>query len=444
MFRIIEDKLKSWKEDPFRIPLLLRGARQVGKSYLVEEFGKNHFVSIITINFDANPEYCSCFENLDPQVIIQKIELLSHQPITPGKTLLFLDEIQNCPKAIMALRYFKEKCPLLHVIAAGSLLEFTIQKEDFSFPVGRVQFLYVRPLSFKEFLIANNTLHLPKEIEKSEISNPITGAIHDHLMNYVKQYYLVGGMPAPISVFLQTKSFLKSQEIHAIISQTYQSDFGKYAKKREHIYLQLLFEKIPNLIGQQFKYSKIDSEVNSRDLKSALSLLIQAGIIHKVHATSADGIPLPFHKNDNKFKVLFLDIGLIQQVNQIEIEKIWTEDLTQINAGRMAEQFVGQELIAYGEFYEQKQLFFWDRVQKGSEAEVDYLISLGSHIFPIEVKAGKTGKLRSLQLFMKEKKSPLGIQICQSPLSFQDKILTVPFYMIDQIPRLVKEALAYK
>jgi predicted AAA+ superfamily ATPase len=341
----------------------------------------------------------------------------------------------------MSLRYFKEKWPLLHVIGAGSLLEFTLEDQDFSFPVGRVQFIYVRPLSFKEFLLANNTVHLPGLLEKTSLKNPIEDVVHDHLIKYVKQYYLVGGMPAAISVFLKTKSFLKSREMQAIILQTYQNDFGKYAKKNELGYLQLLFEKIPNLIGQQFKYSKIDGEANSRELKKALRLLGQAGILHQVHATSAAGIPLKFHQNEQKFKMLFLDIGLIQQVNQIDPEKIWTEDLTQINAGMMAEQFVGQELLSYGEFYEEKDLFFWEREKSGSTAEVDYIISIGTQIIPVEVKAGKSGNLRSLKEFMKEKKSPLGIRISQSPLSHENNILSIPFYMIEQIPRLVKEAL---
>jgi hypothetical protein len=167
----------------------------------------------------------------------------------------------------------------------------------------------------------------------------------------------------------------------------------------------------------------------------------QAGILHQVHATSAAGIPLKFHQNEQKFKMLFLDIGLIQQVNQIDPEKIWVEDLTQINAGMMAEQFVGQEFLSSGEFYEERDLFFWEREKSGSDAEVDYIISIGSQIIPVEVKAGKSGKLRSLKLFMEEKKSPLGIRISQSPLSYQDNILSIPFYMIDQIPRLVKEVL---
>src|SRR3989344_6186943 len=169
MYRFLEDKLKSWKNDPFRIPLLLRGARQVGKSFLVEKFGEENFENMVVVNFEANPEYGGCFETLDPIQILQKIELLSHQNITAGKTLLFLDEIQNCPRAIMALRYFKEKHPLLHVIGAGSLLEFTLQKEGFSFPVGRVQFLYVRPLSFKEFLLTRAPGQLPQLLENASL-----------------------------------------------------------------------------------------------------------------------------------------------------------------------------------------------------------------------------------------------------------------------------------
>jgi hypothetical protein len=339
----------------------------------------------------------------------------------------------------MALRYFKEKCPLLHVIGAGSLLEFTLQKtENFSFPVGRVQFIYVRPLSFKEYLIANNTLHYPHLLENTTLSNPLPRVAHDQLINYVRQYALIGGMPATIAVFLRTQSFLKAQEMHAILLQTYQNDFHKYATESRTKYLEILFQRIPNLIGQQFKYSKIDAEINPRDLKPALDSLEKAGILHCIHATSGAGIPLKFHQNERKFKTLFLDVGLIQQVNQINAEKIWTDDLTQINAGMMAEQMVGQELIAYGEPYEERQLFFWEREQKDSDAEVDYLITVDSLIIPIEVKAGKQGKLRSLKLFIKEKNSPLGIRISQQPLSYEDNILSIPFYLIDQIPRLVR------
>ncbi len=440
MFRLLEETLKSWRIDPFRMPLLLRGARQVGKSYLVEAFGRDYFESLLVVNFDANPEYCACFQDsLEPQGILQRLELIANQPIIPGHTLLFLDEIQNCPRAIMALRYFKEKCPLLHVIGAGSLLEFALEtNESFSFPVGRVQFIYVRPCSFQEYLIAQNSLHLPQLLEQTTLDNPLSQVVHEKLIGLVRQYYFIGGMPAAIATFLRTQSFLKVREMHAIISQTYQNDFGKYSKEKDSKFLKILFEKIPNLIGQQFKYSKIDPESNARELKKALHLLMQAGVMQMVHATSGVGIPFHVHQNERKFKMLFLDLGLIQGMQQVDAEKIWRENLTQINAGMLAEQFVGQELLAYGEAYEERALFFWEREERGSEAEVDYLINVGSQILPIEVKAGKEGSLRSLKLFMKERRAPLGLRISQKPLSYEEGILSIPFYLIGHIPRLVK------
>lgn len=442
MYRQLEEHLKKWKNDPFRLPLLFRGARQVGKSYLAETFGREHFESFVSVNFEANPEYCACFETLDPQEIISKMELISGQLIVPGKTLLFLDEIQNCPRAITAIRYFKEKMPLLHVIGAGSLLEFAFQKGEYSFPVGRVEPVYVRPLSFQEYLIANNALQLPKALEQASLASPLSKAIHEHFSKLVRQYFLIGGMPAPISIFLKTQSFLKAQEMQAIILEVYQSDFSKYAKERDHKFLRVLFEKIPLFIGQHFKPAKLDPEAKTADLRKAFASLAKAGIVLPVYATSGAGIPLKAHQKENSLKALFLDIGLIQQVHQVDKEKIWTEDLTLLNAGALAEQFVGQELLALGEIYQTKDLFFWEREKQGSEAEVDYLITVGSNIIPIEVKAGKTGKMRSLKLFLEEKKAPLGVRISQSPLSLENKILSIPFYMVSHIDRLVQEALA--
>lgn len=339
------------------------------------------------------------------------------------------------------MRYFKEKMPTLHLIGAGSLVEFAFQKGEHSFPVGRVEFLYVKPLSFNEYLIANDAFKLPKLLTDTSVQNPIPDVVHDLLIKYVQQYFLVGGMPAAIAAYLRTNSFLKTQEIHAILLNVYQSDFNKYAKESQHKYLRLLFEKIPALIGTQFKYSKIDPDAKPKDLKIALEMLVDAGIVHRVFATSASGIPLKAHQKPNKFKTLFLDIGLINQINQVEPQKIWEEDLTQINSGVLAEQFVGQELLAYSEFYQQRDLYFWEREQQGSEAEVDYLFPSGSHIIPIEVKAGAAGKLRSLRLFLEEKKSPFGIRISQAPLSYRNNILSIPFYLIEQLPRLIKNTL---
>ena len=439
MDRELRKELLHWRDRKERMPLLIRGARQVGKSYLTEAFGRDEFEFFASVNFELKPEYGACFRSLDPADIIPQLEGVCKTRIIPGKTLLFFDEIQNCPRALMSLRYFKEKWPQLHVISAGSLLEFTIEDEKFSFPVGRIQFLYLKPLSFKEFLLAKGEDGLLKLLAQTSLANPLGEGLHLRLLALLKSYFFTGGMPSCVQSFLQENSFLECQRIHEAILGNYQSDFGKYASKSQNKYLQRLFEKAPRLVGQNFKFNKIDPDMRSRELKVALEQLGYAGLIQRVHAVSASGIPLKSQMKENKFKLLFLDIGLLQTSLQTDPQEILNQDLLQINSGVLAEQFVGQELLAYADPYRKEDLFFWEREQYSSSAQVDYVIVLGSQIVAIEVKSGKTGKLKSLHLFMSEKKANLGVRISQNPLSFKENILSVPFYMIDQLPRLVKE-----
>jgi len=439
MQRAIEAELKKWKEASRRYPLLLRGARQVGKTYIAEKLGKS-FDTFETINFEARPEAAACFETLEPLEIIQKLELLTKRPILPGKTLLFLDEIQACPKAIVALRYFKEKLPELHVIGAGSLLEFALTSGKFSFPVGRVQFIYLYPLSFREFLLALN--QDTAALEKATPTHPPSEALHKTLTQRVKEYFLVGGMPAVVSEFQRARSFLSLSRIQDLLLATYRADFGKYASEAEQKYLRILFDEIPHQIGKHFQYAAVDPHIRSRELKTALEQLQQAGLIRPIFSTPASGIPLAAQMKRHAFKPLFLDVGLIQRSLQVDPQLILDSDLVQIHSGALAEQFVGQELLAYADCFREEQLFFWEREKQTSSAEVDYVMSVGQEIVPIEVKAGAQGHLKSLIQFMKEKKSRLGIRICQSPLSYKDGILSVPFYMVEQIPRLVREGLA--
>lgn len=437
MKRAIDFELLRWKTHPQRLPLLVRGARQVGKSYAVEKFGKENFDSLVVANFEFQPELASCFDTLDPVRIIAKLELRTNSSIRAGQTLLFLDEIQQCPQAILALRYFKEKMPSLHVIAAGSLLEFALHDAQFSFPVGRVQFMYMRPLSFSEFLQALGEERLFYAIQEISLQEPFDSAIHKHLMNFVRQYFLVGGMPAVIQTFLETQSYLETQQRQSILLQTYRNDFGKYAAKTQHKYLQRLFEQAPRLVGQHFKYSKVDADMRARELKVAIEQLRWAGLINIVYATAASGLPLEAQIKENRFKLLFLDIGLMQNSTQIDAKSVLEDDVLQINAGALAEQFVGQEFLCLGDSYQERRLYFWDREKKGSSAEVDYVVNFGSRIIPVEVKAGKTGRLRSIQQFIEEKRSAFGVRISGHPLSLENNILSVPLYLIDQLPRLI-------
>lgn len=438
MHRDIEHELINWKKQKNPIPLLLRGARQVGKSYIIEKVGQEYFDQLVTINFELQPEMIRCFDSLQPDEIIKAIFLLTRQKIEPGKTLLFLDEIQDCPNAIRALRYFKEKLPNQHVIGAGSLLEFTLNDADFRMPVGRVQSLYLKPFSFKEYLTSSGNNQLREWIEGIDLHSKITESVHEHLLSLVREYMVLGGMPAVLQSYFTTRDIGDCMNIQTALLNTYRQDFGKYAKKSDYRYLQRLFEKIPGLIGENFKYSKVDPDMKSRDIKDALYMLQNAGLTYPVYSTSASRVPLASLVNEKKFKVLFLDVGLVTRTGKLESELLLNKNIILANRGMLAEQFVGQELLAYASCHEEANLYFWSREQRSSMAEVDYVTTVDAEIIPVVVKAGTTGHLKSLKLFMQEKNSSLGLRISQQPLSYVDNILSLPLYMTGEIQRLIK------
>lgn len=437
MYRLAQEALKSWKNDPGRKPLLVRGARQVGKSFLVEQFGRAHFSSMAVVNFEFDRRTLACFETLDPEKIISHLSLMLGQPIIPGETLLFLDEIQECPKAILALRYFKEKMPQLHVIGAGSLLEFTLNQAEFRMPVGRVQSLYIKPLSFHEFLLAQNQEGLLDYLSNVDLQHPVEPAIHGLLLEKCRDYFVVGGMPEVVKNYVQHKNGMQAQVLQGTLLEYYQHDFGNYQAKVKLPYVKTLFDKLPALVSQHFKYRDVDADGLARDIKPALQCLKDAGLVYVVQATSASGLPFSSTVNERKFKVLFLDIGLVSHASHLSFEAILAQSLMLINRGALAEQFVGQELLAYGRHYEAQHLYYWDREKLGSVAEVDYVVNVGSRIVPVEVKAGTTGRLKSLHLFMKEKGVSLGVKVSQDPLSYTGGVLSLPFYLLHEFERLV-------
>lgn len=435
MKRSMEEELKRWKTEPLRMPLIIRGARQVGKSFLIEKFGKDNFAQTVTINFELKPTLKDCFRDLDPKKIIRDLELTLKIQIHPGTTLLFLDEIQFCPEAITSLRYFKELMGDLHVIAAGSLLEFALVDKNISFPVGRVQSIYMRPLSFLEFLSVMDERRLIDFILDFEWTTQIGQAVHGRFMELVKFYFFIGGMPGAIAKYQATNSLQECQNYLITLIDLYRADMAKYATKTQYHYLQILFDRAPKSIGLRFKYAFIDPDVKSRDLQRALDQLTWAGLLNPILATSAGGMPLQAQVKSKVQKLLYLDIGMLQTALKVDPLLFFREDLTLIHSGALAEQFVGQELTAYANLHERMQLYFWER-EKGSAAEVDYVLSVGRHIIPIEVKAGPTGKLRSMNIFLEEKKSPFGIRICSSTPKKSRPISTLPFYLVSQLQRL--------
>lgn len=438
MKRDIEEHLLSWKSRKNHLPLLIRGARQVGKTFVIERFGKENFEHCVSINFEKNPEFSSCFNTLEPTQIIASIELLKNTQIKPGKTLLFLDEIQECPQAILALRYFKEELPDLHVIGAGSLLEFTLNDPNFRMPVGRVQFLYLRPLSFGEFLNATGHDQLRSYFRSVKLGNTILGAVHEKALSLVKEYFALGGMPAVIAEYIESKSLLQCQELQNALLATFRRDFGKYAQRMPHAHLQMIFAKAPGLVGKWLKYSSIDPDTSTVTLRNALNKLCDAGLLTLIYATSGSGLPLISHLNEKKCKFLFLDVGLAKRACNLDLELQFKDRPFLINQGALAEQFVGQELLATLNHQDGNTLFTWMREEKSSSAEIDFLTVIEGQMTPIEVKAGAIGSLRSLKIFLEEKKVPFGIRISELPLSFNNQVLSIPFYLIEQLPRLTK------
>lgn len=436
--RRLEQDLLDWKASPTRKPLLIRGARQVGKSFLVESFGRQYFENIVVINFELEPEHKQAFENLNPQNICNTLRITTKQLIEPGKTLIFLDEIQDCPKAIQALRYFKEKMPEQHVIGAGSLLELALRKADFRMPVGRVQFYYLYPLSFKEFLSVVNPQSVA-ELEQATLTKPLAPALHNYFLEQLKLYTLLGGMPEAVSQYLQNENLQKAQATQNSILETYLDDFGHYASYADIKYLTRCFTETPKIVGQQIKYNKIDPDVRSRELKQAIQTLEDVNLLQRIHATKAQGLPLDAATNEKKFKLNFVDIGLVKRSNQLDASVLMSDDIMLVNKGALAEQLVGQELLANSPSYERTKLYFWARDGQGI-AEVDYVITSGTNIVPVEVKSGKVGVLRSLKQFMLERSSSVGVRISQQELKQEGNILSVPLYMISELPRLLLEA----
>ena len=395
MDRYIFAGLKNWIHKERRKPLLLRGARQVGKTWLVEKLAKEEFEYYLKIDFEENLELASLFEgDLNPQKICTELELRTGIDIIAGKTLLFIDEIQICPRAIMALRYFYEKMPDLHVIAAGSLLEFALS--EISFPVGRIQSMEVHPMNFSEFLLALN-YKKAAAICNSPITE-VSESTHKFLIEQLRIYWLVGGMPECIKEYENTKSIKRAVEVQDEICETYQMDFNKYKPKTDINCLNTVFSGIAAKVGQQIKYTGLAKDYTIPTVKKAYESLSMARIAKKVKSVSSPGIPLEAHSSDKKFKNLFLDIGLMNRVMGIDYnEALNHKNLLAIYRGQLAEQFVGQEFATATN----KQLYYWAREAKSSNAEIDYLSLIEGKFVPIEVKDGPSGKLRSLHLYRK-------------------------------------------
>ncbi len=438
MKRSIDKYLLEWKESTFRMPLLIRGARQVGKTYAAINLGKA-FEDFVQINFERNPRFSIAFEkDLAPDRIIRDLAFMIGKPITPGKTLLFFDEIQESEKAFKSLRYFYEEMPELHVLAAGSLLDFQIEKIGMA--VGRIDWLYMYPMSFIEFLYALNQNMLAEAILHHKSDEPISETAHQTALTFLGEYLAIGGMPAAVGCWRETKDMFRCGKILRAVVNTYRKDFDKYAKRSQIKYLNLLFEHIPKRLGRKFKYSEVGNDYKKRELEPALTLLSMAGIVTKIFKTAGQGIPLGAQMDVEDFKVIFLDVALSQVVLGADIGPWIIDPMSQfVNKGEFSEAFVGQELLAYSNPFKERNLYYWRREERTSSAEIDYLIQINENVIPIEVKSGSGSALQSMKLFLEtHPHSPHGIKVAPSNYAVAGsiagkKIHSYPLYAVAKL-----------
>ena len=407
--RSIDKTLEEWKESTTHKPLLLRGARQVGKSSAVRHLG-TQFKYFAEVNFESAKSIATFFKgDLDVKLISSKISNYIQVPIIPGQTLLFLDEIQACPEAIMALRFFKEDYPELHVIAAGSLLEFALQSLP-TFGVGRIHSVFMYPMTFDEFLVAMDMGGLLAMRREATVTHPLDAPFHDKLVNLFRTYLMVGGMPEAVATWRETTDFLKCQQVHQDIILTYEDDFNKYGRRVNPELLRLTLHGVCHQIGQKLTFSRISEGYRSAQIREALNLLTLAGIVIPVVATSANGVPLDAESDEKRAKYLFLDSGLLLAILHLDgqlghdlIKLIMTatpQDL--INKGSITEMVAGLEISRYKSPVMRPRLFYWEKTGN-SIAEIDYLSIRSMKVLPIEIKAGTQGGMKSLWIFMREK-----------------------------------------
>ena len=428
ILRNIDSELIKWKKDPGRKPLLLRGARQVGKSSSVRKLGEG-FEHFLEVNFEEHKRVHLLFEgDLTPQRICDNLAVMFNMDIIPGKTLLFFDEIQASLPAIASLRFFYEKMPELHVIAAGSLLEFALQEIP-SFGVGRIRSMFMYPLSFNEYLAGSGQGKLLDMVRQADAGNPLQPPVHEKLTGLVKRFMLLGGMPEVLAKYIEGEDFRACQQVLDDIIISYQADFAKYKDRVPSSRIREVFEAIPGQAGRKLVYRKISPDLNTEQIKEAINLLIMAGIVIPVTHSAANGIPLGAEVNPKKRKMILVDTGIFQRLLKLDMgEWLFSDDFHLINKGNIAEQFLGLEILKHASCYDQAALYYWHREARNSNAEVDYVVQLGQAIVPLEVKSGTKGSMNSMFLFQREKGIRYGCRFSMENFSEYVHIRVYPLY----------------
>jgi len=426
MKRKIFTSLLEWKDNRKRKPLMLNGARQVGKTYILEQFGKENFENIVLLNMEIEGAIRNFLENeILPLKIVQFIEASTGQRIIAGKTLLFFDEIQACERALTSLKYFCEQMPELHVVAAGSLLGVAVNREKYSFPVGKVDELNMYPLDFEEFLWAMNREALAEEIKiHFEENTKMPNALHETALEFYRQYFIIGGMPAAVSKFLETHSYIDVQIVQNNILNEYIADMAKYSDATTTIKIRACYNSIPAQLAKEntkFQYKTVQRGGTATIFGEAIEWLNLAGITLKCQRLEHGYIPVNAYEDLINFKLYMGDIGILTLRSEMPLQTILStidEDNTYL--GAMTENYVAQCFMAKG-----YKLHYWTSEGK---AEVDFVLQQGTVVIPIEVKKGKRNKAKSMGVFAQEYKSPYAIRISAKNFGFENNIKSVPLY----------------
>lgn len=453
--RLIDGSLAEWASRDAHKPLLVRGARQVGKSTAIRHLGEQ-FESFVEINLERSPQFSELFQrDLDVKRITAELAAMTGRPIVAGKTLLFIDEIQACPQAIMSLRFFKEDYPELHVVAAGSLLEFALQELP-TFGVGRIHSMFMYPMTFDEFLIANGEQLLMEARNRATVNSPMSQPLYEKLVYLFRTFMLVGGMPESVAKWVETHDYLNCQEVLDDIVLTYEDDFPKYKKRADPMLLRATLRSAAQQATSKFVYSAVGNGYKTIDVKNAIELLTLAGILIPVTHSAANGIPMGSEADQNYRKMLVMDTGIALRLLNMttgDISPIVAQILTSsiadlVNKGPMTEMTAGLELLHYLTPNLRHELYYWQRMAKNSLAEIDYITCYQQKVLPIEVKAGTQGGMKSLWMFMREKHLDLAVRCSLENFSAFDykdaqdndalrHVIVCPLYAISQLQRIL-------
>ena len=444
MERLIMKQLYAWKSSPYRKPLILKGVRQVGKTWVLKEFGRKYYENTAYFNFDENEEYKQFFETAkDVDRILQNLMLASNQKISPEKTLIIFDEVQDCPKVINSMKYFCENAPEYHIACAGALLGITLSKPA-SFPVGKVNFMQIDPMTFAEFLLANGDENLAAYLNTIDRVEPLPDAFFNLFYEKLKMYFVTGGMPVSVLMWTKARDVAAMQNVLSDIIEAYERDFAKHPNISEFPKISMIWKSVPSQLAREnkkFLYRVVKEGARAREYEDALQWLVDARLVHKVYRSTAPGLPVSAYDDLSAFKIYLVDVGILRRLAMLaptafgEGNRLFTEF-----KGALSENYVLQTLLTQFEVFPR----YWS--QNNPPYEVDFLIQRDNDIFPVEVKSETNTASRSLKKFKElfGDKVKLRIRFSLDNLKLDGDMLNIPFLMADQADRMIGLALGGK